>query len=76
MTNPFVLVELAEEHRDISSYTDRQDGRLVPVRGGHVQDAAAQAAGTLHLPLLGVSQADELGVRHERHLPALQPPGG
>ena len=47
----------------------------MPVRGGQVQDAAAAAVGALHLPLFRVSQANQLGLWHERDLSQLSAPG-
>ena len=44
------------------------------MRRGAVPDAAGEAAGAVRVPLLGVPAADELRVRHLRHLPALPAP--
>lgn len=44
----------------------------MPVRGGPVHDAAAEAAGAVHMPLLRVSPAVELRLRDLGHIPALR----
>lgn len=41
----------------------------MPVRGRGLQDAAAEAAAPVHLPLRGVQAPDGLRVRNVGHLP-------